>query len=312
MHLVVPFAAPLPEADTASGPHAALRGLALPHLRALLAGREPVLRDDGPATSLSPPHERALARARGWAAGDGLLPLAAHAALQDGIDPGKLAWGLMTPVHLHVGREQVTLDDPAALQLDETASRELMEAVRPLFESEGCLLAWGAPLRWYVAHESLATLPTASIDRVIGRALDAWLPARSEARLFKRLQNEVQMLLYTHAVTERRESAGLPTVNSFWLSGCGCLQPVRGDAVLDDRLRATALAGDMAAWRTAWQALDAGTIAELARQPGGWQLTLCGERSAVTFAQGAQRRGWWPALRARFQSADPVALLSTL
>jgi hypothetical protein len=312
MHLVVPFCAPLPVADIASGLHAGLQGLALPHLTSLLAGREPTRRDDGAATSLSPPHERALARARGWAAGDGLLPLAAHAARLDGIEPGDLAWGLMTPVHLHVGREQVTLDNPAGLQLDEATSRELVEIVRPLFESEGCVLRWGAPLRWYVAHESLARLPVASIDRVIGRALDAWLPPRGDARLVKRLQNEVQMLLYGHPATERREAAGLPTVNSFWLSGCGRQQPVRDDAVLDDHLRAAALAGDIDAWRRAWQALDAGPIAALAAEGGAWQLTLCGERSAITFAQEASRRRGWAALRARFQRVDAAAWLSTL
>jgi hypothetical protein len=31
--------------------------------------------------------------------------------------------------------------------------------VLPLFTSDGFLLRWGAPLRWYVAHESLAGLP---------------------------------------------------------------------------------------------------------------------------------------------------------
>ena len=48
--------------------------------------------------------------------------------------------------------------------------------MHPLFDSEGYVLTWGAPLRWYIAHESLSELPTASIDRVIGRNVDRWLP----------------------------------------------------------------------------------------------------------------------------------------
>ena len=50
---------------------------------------------------------------------------------------GDGAWALLTPVHCVPAADQVTLIDPAALALDETESRELFDAVRPLFESEG-------------------------------------------------------------------------------------------------------------------------------------------------------------------------------
>ena len=133
----------------------------------------------------------------------GALPFAAHAAHADGIEVLDLAWGQLTPVHWHVGRDEILLTDPDALQLEEAESRALLEAVRELFESEGFALAWGAPLRWYAAHESFAELPTAALDRVIGRNVDRWLPGRSGAsaaretsRLVRRLQNEVQMVLY--------------------------------------------------------------------------------------------------------------------
>src|SRR5690606_37289450 len=130
-----------------------------------------------------------------------------------------LAWGELTPVHWHVGTDQVTLVDPAQLGLDDAASHALLEAVRPLFEGEGFVLAWGAPTRWYVAHESLSQLPTASLDRVIGRGIDLWMPDHPQARLLQRLQNEVQMLLHDDPVNRQREARGLPPVNSFWLSG---------------------------------------------------------------------------------------------
>jgi hypothetical protein len=67
-------------------------------------------------------------------------------------------------------------------------------------------------------------LPTASLDRVIGRNIDRWLPDTAPARLLRRLQNEVQMVLHTHALNDEREAARpMPTVNSVWLSGCGRL-----------------------------------------------------------------------------------------
>lgn len=299
MHLVIPFAAPLSEPGVA-----ALRGLRWSQLQALLAGRA-LQRDDGDVYSLSPPHERALARARGWAGADGALPLAAAQLAADGGDPGDLAWGLLTPVHWHLGTEQVSLTDPATLMLDEAGSRAAFEAVAELFTSEGFVLRWGAPLRWYLAHECLVDLPTASIDRVIGRNVDRWLPDGPGARLLRRLQNEVQMLLYTHPLNDERQARGLPSINSFWLSGCGVAQPARGDAVLDERLRRHALAEDWPGWAKAWAQIDAELPAR-----GLSRITLCGERSAISCE--LPPRGLLQRLTSNFARPDIATLLETL
>ncbi|MEO8059616.1 MAG: hypothetical protein ABI671_14975, partial [Burkholderiales bacterium] len=217
MHLLIPFATALSEASS----HV-LRDLHLPNLAGLLARLTPATLDAGDEYSLSPPHERALAVAWGWRGEDGALPFAAHAAVADGVDVGELAWGLVTPAHWHIGRDHVTLADPAALQFTAAESRAAFEAVRELFESEGFALRWGAPLRWYAAHESLAGLPCAALDRVIGRNVDLWIrhgaAFQSQARLVRRLQSEVQLLLYPHALNEEREQRGALTLNSFWLS----------------------------------------------------------------------------------------------
>lgn len=300
MHLIVPFASPLSDAG-----RAALAQLQTPRLDAWLAQAEATQRDDGDEWALAPPHERAFARALGWA--DGPAPWAAHQAAADGIEVGECPWGLLTPVHWRVGTDAVHLADPRVLALDAAASRTLFDAVRPLFESEGFLLAWGAPLRWYASHPMFADLPTASLDRVIGRNVDRWLPGQREARLVRRLQNEVQMLLHTHAVNEAREATGLAPVNSFWLSGCGAARAEAAhDAVLDERLAQPALAEDWAAWAAAWTDLDASLATRSAAT-----LTLCGERSALTLTPRA------PSLLQRllrpFQSPRPAReLLATL
>lgn len=309
MHLLVPFGSALSEA----GRHT-LNDLHLPHLDRLLGRLQPGERLGTDEYSLTPPHEAALAAARGWQGGAGSLPFAAHAAHADGIEVLDLAWGLLTPVHWHVGRDEVVLADPDSLQLDETASRALFDAVRDLFESEGLALAWGAPLRWYAAHESLVDLPSASLDRVIGRNVDRWLPAGREARLLRRLQNEVQMLLYDHPINAAREAAGALPVNSVWLSGCGRWQRSEDEAVeVDARLRTALLSEDWAAWAEAWRALDAGPLAALAaaaERGESVSLTLCGERFAQRF--DTQRESSWARLARRWRHPSPVAVLETL
>ena len=316
MHLIVPFAGTVSEA----GRHA-LQTLALPHLDQLLARLAPVATLGSDEFSLNAPHELALAQAWGWPANadgaTGALPFAAHTAGVLGLpESHSAAWGQLVPVHLDVGSEGISLTDPQALQLDEAASRELLAIVRELFESEGFALHWVAPLQWLATHPSFDALPSASIDRVIGRNLAPWLPDQRAARLVRRLQNEVQMVLYTHAVNDRREAAGLPTVNSFWLSGCGRLPAApTGPALatsptLDNRLRSPALAEDWAAWCDAWRALDAGPIADLQRAGGNGRLTLCGERLAQTWA--VQPRSWWQQLSAGWRKPATHNVLEAL
>lgn len=310
MHLLLPFAAPLSEAG-----RAASQSLVLPKLHRLLALMDLQQRDDGDEWSLSPPHERALARALGWRGADGALPWAARMARADGVDVGDRAWGLVSPVHWHLGTEQVSLVDPAGLMLDEAGSRELMQAVSELFTGDGYAQTWGAAHRWYLSHESLASLPTASLDRVVGRNVDRWLGSDPAARRLRRLQAEVQMLLHAHPLNAAREARGLLPVNSFWLSGCGVAQaeqPTPG-LVVDERLRAPALADDWAAWAKAWESLDATVLAQTLQALQGGSpvtLTLCGERGSATLA--AQQSSPWRRLRARWRSPAWPALLETL
>ncbi len=302
MHLLIPFAAPLSEAG-----RQALGSLALPQLRTLLSRLEVVERDTGDEWSFTPPHERALAAALGWAGGDGLWPWAARQAAADGLEVADRPWGLVTPAHWHVGTDQVSLLDPQVLALDEAASRACFDAVQDLFTSEGFALHWAAPYRWYATHNSLAAMRCASLDRVVGRNVDGWLGKDPAARRIRRLQSEVQMQLYTHPLNDERQSRGLLPVNSFWLSGCGVAQAVAGpEPTVDLRLRVPALADDWAAWVKAWDTLDDGPVAQAAARVAAGepvQLTLCGERGSVTYASAP--RGFWRSLGSRL-SATPA------
>ena len=60
------------------------------------------------------------------------------------------------------------LTDPAALDVDEATSRSFIEAVRPLFESEGFGLHWLDAKRWLATHRPKIFTPhtIASPDRL--------------------------------------------------------------------------------------------------------------------------------------------------
>jgi hypothetical protein len=134
------------------------------------------------------------------------------------------------------------------------------------------------------------------------------------SRLIRRLQNEVQMLLYPHALNDEREARGALTVNSFWLSGCGKFQAADTTRVqVDDALRAPLLAEDWAGWAEAWRALDAGPLAALeqrAAQGTVVALTLCGERNAQRFASATP--SMWQRLSRRWKAPAPHVMLEAL
>jgi hypothetical protein len=307
MHLIVPFAGVVSEA----GRHAATT-LSLPRLEQLLARWTVAASWGSDEYSLSVPHELALAHALGWPLVDGLLPLAARAARRDQIQTGTQSVGLLTPVHLHMGTEQVTMTDPDTLALDAADARTLFDAMRPLFDDQGFQLQWGDSTRWYRLHDSLAALPAASLDRVIGRNVDPWLPDARAGRAWRRLQSEAQMLLYTHEVNARREALGLPSMNSLWLSGCGIAAPEPPQAEqphIDDSLRTPALAEDWAAWADAWHRLDAGPIAQWFERTEG-TLVLAGERRALALAPS--RASAWRRLWSGWRRSSAHTLLEAL
>ena len=287
-HLLIPYAA-----AQSAGCQQALAGLALPHLNRLLAQLSPWNQDVGDEESLSPPHERALARALGLPGADGELPWAAWHVAQLGAAapaaPQDAAWAFITPCHWQVRTAHVTLDDPAALGLDEAASRALLAVMAPWFAQDGITLHYDQPTRWLAQGEVFAGLACAALDRALFRDVRAWVQGAQQHAGLRRLHSEMQMLLYTHAWTEAREAQGLPPVNAFWVHGAGRWSapaaPPRAPH-MPLQLREAALREDWSAWTSAWQALDAGPIAELAARVargGAAQLTLCGERSALSW-----------------------------
>jgi hypothetical protein len=304
MHLLIPFASCLSEGCKT--------GLDLPRLEKLLKRLDSAGMDSADDTTLSPPHERALAVALGLSpstqpVADGQLPWGAWQAAKAGLaNTTDQAWGLITPCQWAVQSHHISMTDPAALQLSAADSRALLDAMRPYFAEDGIALTFDTPTRWLARGDIFRGLATASLDRVIGRDIEDWIPKSPTARSLRRLQNEMQMLLYTHGVTEARAQRGLPVVNSFWVSGTGALTAVPPEAkpiTIPVSLREAALLEDWNAWVLAWQQIDATDCAALltALERGEpVTLTLCGERANQRFegnSPKAPHPGWRRVLR---------------
>jgi hypothetical protein len=316
VHLLIPFAA-----SPSPGCREAAAALRLPQLQRLLQRLEPGAVDAGDERSLSPPHERVLAGECGLSAPDGCIPWAAWQVQQerkDGGGAGGQAWAWITPCHWHVAADHIVMKHPLELRLDGEDSQALLAAMQPYFAQDGIALEYHAPTRWLARGELFRGLATASLDRVLGRDIDDWVARAAAAAPLRRLQQEMQMLLYTHPVNDARLRGGLLPVNSFWASGSGALPaghrpgPPAG-LMMPNLLRDAALQQDWSAWSAAWQQVDGQQCRQLNAMMDRGEavtLTLCGQSSARSWS--GRGTGWWRRLRGALQRRPFQNILDTL
>jgi hypothetical protein len=296
LHVIIPGAVlPRSADETISQADAAP-----PKLRALLAAMQPATRiectDDSPAT----PFELALAEANALPGEPGHIP---WAAFETGTVQTPCAF--IKLCHLQVGADHILLLPPEDLGVDAETSQILLAAMAPYFLEDGITLQpYGAVLgTWLATGEPFRNLRTVSTDQLAGRRLTRSMleSAGGSAAVLRRLQNEMQMLLYTHPANETRQQQRLLPINSFWVTGAGVLEtktPAAADVQVETRLYAAALGRDAAAHARAWQDVDTDVCADLlARLRAGEdvRLTLCSDKVAQTFAPA--KTGVWGRFR---------------
>ena len=261
----------------ARGASAALGCVAQSHISA---------KEQQDADSACMAHEMVWANAQGWPTAPDLLPLAAWRAEQLGLHcPPEHGWALIDLVHLQFEQGRVQLGLPSHLSAAE--SDALLQAMHAFFLEDGIHLHTLAPGRFLAHGNVFKHLPCVSLERACWQGMNAlndshYVSAQSSAqRMIRRLQNEMQMLLYTHPLNEARDQP----VNSFWVSGCGDLPaaPVK-HVVLHNSLRQPFLHAQTTEWATAWEAL-AHEVMQPALQQGD-QLVLCGTDHALHLQAG--------------------------
>lgn len=164
----------------------------------------------------------------------GALPVAALTRLADtdSWDPGW--WLRLDPVHLHTDRDSLVLFPTDMLELAADEGAALAAAVRDHLAEDGWTLEANRPERWYLRCEPAPDCRFSDLDQVAGRQVLPFMPEGRDAARFRRLLNELQMLLHAHPVNRAREAAGRFTANSVWAWGGGAfdeLAPARWDGV---------------------------------------------------------------------------------
>jgi len=204
IHLVVPDLF-LPQEVAAE----ASAGLKLPALEKILARAQP-----------APLSTESL---EAWLCATFGVPDQAIAAVTlrvDGLEPGAAYWLRADPVHLRIQRDQLILQPEVRLDAGEAA--QLCASLNAHFAAEGLHFFAPHPQRWYLRLDAVPGMTTHSLAQVAGKNVHAYLPQGSDALRWHGVFNEIQMLLFEHAVNQTREARGELPINSVWLWGGGC------------------------------------------------------------------------------------------
>ena len=202
-----------------------LVGLVCPALNSLLARSR---RKRRPPQSL----EATLTDAFGHPEGAPYAAFRLLGELEKHIDPANDYWIAADPVHLRFHQERLIVADSGSFGISLDEAQALADALNRQLSDVGHFHVATAE-RWYLQLAASAGPDAAALSgfdvrplsAVAGRRIERLLPETAQARELRKLLNEAQMLLHTHATNQQRESEGRLPINSLWLWGAGRLPP---------------------------------------------------------------------------------------
>lgn len=131
-------------------------------------------------------------------------------------------WLYAAPVNLLLGRDSFFMSAPAPFAIKNEESLALIESLNQHFSDDGCHFYLVGDV-WFLGLDADPNITTTPIDQVVNKDITDYLPKGEGALAWATLQNEIQMLLFSHPVNQVREAQGQLMVNSLWCYGLGAL-----------------------------------------------------------------------------------------
>jgi hypothetical protein len=127
------------------------------------------------------------------------------------------------PVHLRADRDSIIMLGNEMLDIKADETDQIIGMINSHFRNDGIRLDLIAGKSWCLSVTTVQTLHTFPLSEVIGRNIHPSLPYGEDSSYWRNILNEVQMLLSTCNVNQRREARGEFTINSLWFWGSGTL-----------------------------------------------------------------------------------------
>ncbi|PKO52506.1 MAG: hypothetical protein CVU27_03730 [Betaproteobacteria bacterium HGW-Betaproteobacteria-20] len=150
-------------------------------------------------------------------------PIAAIAAMADGLDVGKAYWLRADAVNLVLQRDCFSLGEPIPLQINLEHAEHMIASLNQHFSQDGLDFIIGNSGAWYLRVAHSPQIKTSLPGVAAGKNIHQFMPQGVESSRWLAVLNEVQMLLFEHPANVVRENTGELAVNSVWFSGGGVM-----------------------------------------------------------------------------------------
>lgn len=155
------------------------------------------------------------------------LPIAALSCATES-DLSTTDWFLCaTPVHLRPDRDHLILLGSEPLAISQQEADELIALLNTSLSDDTWTLYKMTESRWFIRFKNKVKSHTHSINDVVGRSINDYLPCGADKNVLHTLANEFQMVMHSSDVNAARRASGKITVNSVWMWGGGCLPIIK-------------------------------------------------------------------------------------
>jgi hypothetical protein len=148
-------------------------------------------------------------------------------ALDEDASAGAQCWHA-DPAHFAFARDHllvVPLDEPLTPAEEEALAAQLRAALDELASEAGPTLH-RCRGRWLLSLSRPWSVQATPLDAALGQPAHEHWPSGTDAALWRRLLNEIQMRWYVEPSNEQREARGSRPVNAVWLHGGGAWAPL--------------------------------------------------------------------------------------
>lgn len=154
-----------------------------------------------------------------------VAPLTLQIDRAEDIKAGNDYWIRADPVHLHIERDQILLADSRVFRISSEEADQFTDFLNRHFAANDQQLLFLPlrPDRWYLRLTETAPAKTCLLGAAVNRGINELLPFGPNQTAWRRLFNEVQMLLHDHPLNQSREARGEPAINSTWFWGGGTM-----------------------------------------------------------------------------------------
>lgn len=138
----------------------------------------------------------------------------------------------LDPVYLQIDQEEAVLLANEQLELSEPEARHIIDDLNAHFAMDELVIHYLTPHQWLL--QGTLSLTTRTLSEAMQQSIGAYQPRGNDERRWRKLINEVQMLLHAHPVNQAREQGNEAPANSLWLwGGAPVHEPPHYEAIID-------------------------------------------------------------------------------